>query len=345
MKNMNNKNCFLILAYTPSVEKELMLINLVRQIKEHDYPIVLVSHNLQSTTAINLVDHYLFDSNNDLLNYYPTKGDDFHPRIQYNMSVAGLSLRSSFTSRIKYHGLSAASLMFNGLMLAKSLGYQKCHMLEYDSYFESIDEFKENEDILNAHDSVHYFYGPHDCMIIGSCGSFNLDGYSNDELSWSNNKETIKSIINSLDNGINNGMVEIAICSLMHQRKNTYRKFEQNLHDSKITIDLSHKKVLDDQDRIEVIPFRLNDSVFVMIYMEKKVTSLEQTVRIIVNESAMFNNKLNNAGEWNYFRVCSFDELEKIIVMINDKVIKTFDFVNEIDKDFFHEHSVGNLLL
>lgn len=336
---MNNKSCFLIISYTPTLDREFVLVSLLRKIKNAGHSIVLATHNMPSSLACQYADYIVYDSNNEIINYYPKKDEEFHPKIFYNIHIPDFRLRSPFTSRIKYHGIAAASLLFQGLMSAKMFGFEKCHLLEYDSDFNSLEEFEENNILLDKYDSIHYFYGPHDCMIHGSIGSFNLNSYSYGELAWNENKERIKEIINSEDNDLNGGMVEVGVCELLHKSKNTFRKTQDNFINGGIVTDLSHKVVFDNKDYIEAIPFLIHDTVSMLLFFQKKSTNVEQKIQVIVNDAQIHTKVLHHENEWIYFNLCLIDELKTISVIWNNNVLKVFDFVNDIDKEIFSKLS------
>ena len=334
-----NTSCFLIISHTPSTDREFVLLSLLRKLKKLNYKVILATHTPPSSLAVEYSDYVIYDSNNELLNYYPQKGDDFHPKIFYNVSTDRFKIRSAFPSRIKYHGLAAASLLFNGLASAKMFGFEKCHLLEYDSDFETSSEFEENDILLDNYDSIHYFYGPSECMIHGSLGAFNLNSYTYEELAWNLNKERIKTIISSVNHSMNDGMVEVATCQLLHSSKNTYRKTQENFANGNVVTDLSHKLKFDEENYIEALPFMIENNVCMFIFFERMATENPQNIQVILNESIIHNRVLQHQSQWEYFTLCTLDELNTIKVVWNDKMIKKFDFINDIDKDIFSKLS------
>lgn len=336
--NIDN-SCFLVISHTPSPDREYVLLSLLRKLKKLNYKIILSTHTRPSSLAVEYADYVIYDSNNELLNYYPQMGDEFHPKIFYNVSTDKLKIRSAFPSRIKYHGLAAASLLFNGLASAKMFGFKKCHLLEYDSDFDTPTEFEENDILLDNYDSIHYFYGPSECMIHGSIGAFNLNSYTYDELAWDINKGKIKTIISSINHSMNDGMVEVAACELLHKPKNTYRKTQENFVNGNVITDLSHKIKFDQENYIEALPFTIGDDVCMFIFFERKATEDPQHIQIILNESITHSRVLHNQSQWEYFLLCTLDELSTIKVIWNDTVLKKFDFVNDIDKNIFSKLS------
>jgi len=336
---MNDKSCFLIIGYTPTEEKEFVLIELVRKLKKLNYKIILSSHNIPSSYTLKLVDHFIYDSTNEVINYHPVKNSNWYPQISYDLQLGNIRVVSNFTTAHKYHGLAAVSLLFNGLVTAKMLGFEKCHMIEYDSTFEHDGEFIENDLILNNYDSVHYFMGPSNGMVLGPMSSYNLNSYSYEELAWENVKPEIIKTISKQGNNINNGMVEVAIFNTLHKNKNSLRKLEETLASKTITTDLSHKLSLDQKNLIETIPFVIDNDVYVVAFYEKQITDNPEKITVIVNDSDVHRRILKSEGHWDYFRVCKIQELNTISVYHNDLLVKNFDFINDIDKEYFITHS------
>jgi hypothetical protein len=65
-----------------------------------------------------------------------------------------------------------------------------------------------------------------------------------------------------------------------------------------------------------------------------------QNVKILVNDSKILLRTLTYAGEWNTVPLCLFDELETITIILNNKVIHTYDFLNQIEKDHLKQMSI-----
>ena len=60
------KKCFLIVDYSNTKEKKDTLIELINDIKKHNYEIFLSSHVNHNTDITNLVDYFYYDKENTL---------------------------------------------------------------------------------------------------------------------------------------------------------------------------------------------------------------------------------------------------------------------------------------
>lgn len=339
---MNMKKiCYLIVGYAPTPQKEEALVSLLTKIKESGHPILLVMHNMPSPHVIDMVEYFFYDSNNEVTPYYPVKGDWFYPRIYNSINIGnGLQVWSQYSSNLKYHGLAAMSMMFQGLMIAKSLGYEICHMIEYDTEVKSLDEFIENENLLLDAASVYYFLGPTEPMIYCQIASYNLTNYDLQEFNWSTCRERIKEIVNDSSYGINSGMAEVAFYELLHTKKSSIKKQDSSLVQHKIATDLSGKDKLDWEDVVGLTPYiNENNHMYVIVHYCEKVKQGKRHAKVIVNNSDEYNLSVELYQEWITQPIGTIEQVKTIDFYIDDKFIKSYDFINDIDKHHFINHS------
>lgn len=340
---MNMKKiCYLVVGYAPTPQKEEALITLLKKIKESGHPILLVMHNIPSPHVIDMVEYFFYDSNNEVTTYYPVKGDWFYPRIYNSINITPESyIWSQYSSNLKYHGLAAMSMMFQGLMLAKSIGYDICHMLEYDTDVTSFDEFVENEELLQSAASVYYYLGPTESMIYCQIASYNLNEYSLDDFNWGAKREEVKKIVNSPEYGINSGMAEVAFYQLLHTKKSSIKKEDSSLVKNGFNIDLSGKFKLDQNDTISITPFIDGEgNMYVILYYESKITEGRKYGTVVVNTSNVYNMEVESSKEWAMHKIGTLDTVELVDFYMGGVLIKRYDFINEIDKQYFSVHSI-----
>ena len=337
--------CYIVVGYTPTVEKEEVLMALLRnlkKLKQSNTDIMLVLHNIPSESILNKVDHFIYDKNNDIIPYYPSIHDNFAPKIidKYYASN-GITVFSPYSSHGKYHGFAAMSLIFQGLLNAKSLGYDICHVVEYDTDVESLEEFIENEAIFrnSVYTSVFYYLGPDPHMTYCQVSSYNLNYYDINQFDWKLVRPKIKEIVARSIYGDNNGMSEIAFFELLHWCKTPFKKRLCNLTSNDITLDLSKVKALDATDLVSMVPY-IRDENIVSIFVSyiKNVKPGTRDLKFVVN-GIEINRTISGESEWFYFDVCEFSELKTIDFYVDGELTKQYDFINEIDKDHFYKKS------
>lgn len=334
----NNKSCFLILSYTDTIGKEFSLIRLVKKLKDMGHKIVLSSHMIPSSFVLDNIDHFIYDSDNDLRPMYPVKRNLFNPRVFLEIYTKYFGVKSKFTHKI-YHGLAVGSVMYNGLMTSKMLGFEKCHLLEYDSDLDGDSEFMENDRLLEQYDSIHYHTGISNDFAYIAIGSYNLSSYSFEELSWDLNKNKIETLLSSYSDNIGDGMIELAIYKTLHKPKNTLRKYEKNLSNGNIKLDLSNNTKFDKINDLDILFFMIEDSVNVIIVFKRKDKESNENLQFIVNDSIIHSKNFTYEGEWAYFSLCEFKDLKTIDVFNNSRLLKRYDFINEIDKNELKNYS------
>lgn len=340
----NAKVCYLVAAYTSTPEKESLLVSLLSKIKESGNDIILIQHNLPPSYIQEMADFFIFDKNNYVIDYYPVKNKSNFKCILYSkigVPEIGFRISTQYSSDLKYHGFAAMSLFFNGLMFAKTLGYDICHLVEYDTGLETLDEFIENETILKQtdHFSVSYHVNGHSPeMTYCQCSSYNLNSYSFDELDWSQKKELAFQIVDQDRFGANNSMIETAFYELLHKEKNSFRKSHDDFIKNNVKIDLS---LTLSEDCVASIPYvdKGTNQVNIFCLYKKKQKEGTRRLMFVVNGNPLYQ-ELASQGNWVFFPICNLDDLETIDFYLDDSLVKRYDFINEIDKIHFSHNSV-----
>jgi hypothetical protein len=336
----NKKTCFLVMSYTDTRGKEFCLINLIKKLKDLGHTILLSSHTMPSSFVLENIDHFIYDSNNQLVTLYPTKSSNFKPAGWATVSNNEFEVRTKF-AHLMYYSMSAASLMFNGLITAKNLGFEKCHLIEYDSTFDNDSEFIKNDSLLDDFDSIYYDLESFQDSIYMQVSSYNLTKYSYKDLSWNENKYDIEKILSQTGDNIAEGFLERAIFLKLHSTKKSLRKTHKDLiNNGNIQIDLSNNQKFDLDNILETFLYVDNNYVSMFLLFRHKDLEENQNVKILVNDSKILLRTLTYAGEWNTVPLCLFDELETITIILNNKVIHTYDFLNQIEKDHLKQMSI-----
>jgi len=334
------KKCYLITNYSPSEEKEQILSNLINSLRRFDEFafIILVSHNLPTKHVIDKVNYLVFDPNNELVDLCPSNKNNSFIELHYFFNLGDLKIRTQYCTNSTWHGFAAASMIFQGLTIAKSLGFSICHQIEYDSNILDYSEIIENEKILENHRSVYYELGPDPNMIYCQFASYFLEKYEYSELDWSNAKREISRIVSSTEYSYNSGMFEIAYFKILHSIGSKGKSINHN----SIEIDISHKLSLFHINYpMNCGPFMIGETVwfFTSKFLETNNTS---QLLIIVNGQKVIRRNFLKSTSWEYFPIdVSFEELENIQVIHDGQLIKEYDFINQINKSDFKFRSVG----
>ena len=143
------KEIILISAYTPDVERQDDLRNLVISLKDFKYRVCLVTHTSTPQDIIDRCDYFLYDKENEVL---------YDPEIKYWYNHTFKDIAFSFVdySTISTHMLPVFRMYLSGLMYLKSLGEEIVHMIEYDTIVKNKEMWDQNVEILKEKDAVFY---------------------------------------------------------------------------------------------------------------------------------------------------------------------------------------------
>jgi len=141
------KKCFLIVDYSDTKEKKDILIELINDIKKHNYEIFLSSHINHNTDITSLVDYFYYDKENTL-NY------DYEFKINKTFRTEDFEIVYKSFHKFSTHGFTIQRILLQPLILLKSLGYDIIHKIEYDNTFKSWDFINEFEQKLKKYDIV-----------------------------------------------------------------------------------------------------------------------------------------------------------------------------------------------
>lgn len=147
------KDIILIGDYSNTAEKKDLLFKLVDFFKKNQKEVMVSSHVIPDEIIMRKSDYFIYDKENKVLTDkqyigYSSFGCDF------------LELNSKLPARQNTF-LAVMRILFNGFTLAKTLGYDVVHYVEYDSSISDINEFNENLNIIknSEYNAVGYFNG------------------------------------------------------------------------------------------------------------------------------------------------------------------------------------------
>lgn len=153
MGNQYNEDIFVIDCWPDNKEKEEVLINLIDRLKNYNIPIILCGHYPVPSHIQEMVDYYLYDKNNDIINL-----NEFE---DYGVNSDRWTETSDYTVVNKvdfHHDYSIWLTMKNAFMFANQLGKKYIHFLEYDNLPDPIQYRQAFIEYVRNYQAVLYEY-------------------------------------------------------------------------------------------------------------------------------------------------------------------------------------------
>lgn len=154
--------CFVVFAHTGNEEKEIILNQSLKSIQKFGYPIVLASHLPVSLENQALVDYFIKDNDNlivdegDILN--PHNGSIIQSELYYVHDSFGGKTFSTNTFKKTYQA-GVFNLYINSLNLVRSLGFKNIILWEFD-FILGNDSFEKFLEIIREYSaSGHEYFG------------------------------------------------------------------------------------------------------------------------------------------------------------------------------------------
>ena len=323
------EDIILISAYCPTTQKMDKLRKLVNQLQifREKYDILIVSHTEIAIDIQNKVDLFLYDKKNELLTDWDlinqpwfSPGDGQDRRIQ-----SGL-----LTGRNTH--LAIWRMLILGFSLVKNIGYKKVHHIEYDCEILNDFEIEENSRLLNDYDFIYYkdIKETVDDILFGSFQSLKVESLPVDLLilNEDNIKDMIRKSFSKSPEGmfenilINNGKVKVKNRDLLEKNGN---KFATSENDETFNpwgvpyIDLKDNKVN------------------FIAWNTSKNNGVNYT--IIVNDDYILKVDKLLKDHWTILGLDYIENINKIIIIEDDKVRDTIKFNSNEHKELFKKIS------
>lgn len=320
------KDIVLITAYCPDYVREEKLRKLVTQLNKFrdTLDIMVVSHTPIPADIQKKVNFSFYDEKNELLTDWDLINQPWFAPGNGRVIQSGV-----ITGRNTH--LAIYRMWILSFSMLKNVGYKKVHVLEYDSEIKNIDDFIDNGKLLDEHNSVYYLDRKLNIsdIFFGSVFSIRVDKLPDDLISL--NEENIKQEIRN------------------HKSKSPEGMTQEKLHKM-------GKYVVKDRSAIETngnkfatsfeeewfnpwgVPFvDYNDNTFKFIgWNQAKEKGVKYN--IIVNDGKMHNMEVP-LGWWKMQDLGSWDEVNKIVVIEDDKLRNTFIVDTQEKKELFKKKS------
>ena len=322
------KELFLISSYTTNITQENQLRNLVFKLKEQNKDVFLITHSHTPDDIVKLCDYYFYDKDNILVPTYKTNGVWFHGNGDF-------VVESYFNVLNAYnYSVAFSKTLYHGLLISKELGYNNIHFLVYDTDFNSLEEFDNNNKLLEEYDGVFYAIrelhdnSPHEFLPAGYILSFNIDNFSFEELKFKKNQ-----LIEELGSILDGQMAEASIWKNIIKPKNFFKKHVTDVDESKLKLNLSDTTT---KSSIRNCMFFIaveeyTDNALVFALSENK-TPLNLSA--LINNSNYISYNLD-PQTWNLTWIGSFNEIHNAKFYKDSELIHEINFDNEDFKKEF----------
>jgi hypothetical protein len=329
-----NEEVILITAHTPDESRTEMLRNLVTKLKHHSKKIVISSHSKIAEDIIDLVDYFIYDSNNQLLIYNEPEGwikTTCTPNSSVIITKDSLYLGSPVLAHWR--------TLSNGLMLCKSVGFKYVHYLEFDTDINSIVEIDINTKLLKDGNANVVYTFPEDIEnpkpyfnLEGHYNVWNLEHYTFEELSF--NETLSRKILQD-----NQGCCEWAYYDFFIRNKPHLIKNQYTLPSKGIILDLHHNtwNLLSSRKLIEPT-----------LYVNKENNNIEFYLDNVFEESLNLNFIVNHSIEntqeilpyhWVNYPIYNLYEINSLLVYLNGSFLREIIFNNDNEREIFKKNN------
>jgi len=323
------KDLILITAYCPDEHRENILRNLVNSLLKFKdtFDTLIVSHTPIPFDIQNKVNYCFYDSKNEILTDWDLLNQPwFNPNNERR-------IQSSFLSGKNTH-LAIWRMMILGFSLAKNMGYNKVHHIEYDCNIENIEEFKNNSVLLDEFDSVIYIDSREnvDDILFGSFQSYLLP--------------TLDKFLINLDEGKIVEMIrqsETKSPELMLQKilEDSGKVFKKDRH----SLEVNGNKfgIIDGQVGVKFIPWavpfydKLNDTIGFVVWNTKNQNGVEHI--IILNNDRIVNIPTTLLNHWRLVNLGNVNEIQSILIIENGEIRNKFKLTSNEEIDIFKKSS------
>lgn len=308
----------LITAYTPSIDKQDKLRELIKKLKSFNYEVCLATHSSTPQDIIDRCEYFIFDKKNEL-NY------DLDIAYWIYYDTPGFRISHKQIGSMSTHIVPITRLVVGALSYLKSLNIGKVFMLEYDTIVQNDEIFKTLSNDLD-NNAISSFYSDEfnnkDIYFIGPIG-INLNLF-NPNLIPTETKNIIDIYRNYFTKEIFPVTERIHYDMMwgLHSIKWNDIEVAKNsliLETSRGTNGYGDKSYL----------FHLYDDK--LYFFCSNNTNEPWNFDIIING---VNNQITvDSHTWKWVPVINFDEVRNIKLLVNNTFIKEFDMSNEFDLD------------
>jgi len=331
------KEIVLISAYTPDVERQDNLRDLIKSLKDLNYRICLMTHTSTPSDIVDRCEYYVYDQENEIL---------FDPDIKYHFyfRLNGVTIRFKDYTSIATHMIPVFRMYLGGLSYLKAMGEEIVHMIEYDTIVKNKIVWDKNNKLLEEKDAVlyslprFYSYNNLDCVI--GFQSVNLKNIQFNSLRFSQSelKDQYKDYFQSQKFPIFERIIF----------DNIWSKLDYHLIDLSSEKDLEESFILNlvrvgttsGTPSLEKTNIHYHDNKFQFFHYNDS-SNLNKFL-IIINKDKILNFEIQPTY-WNWIPL-DYDEIYHIQIFKNDVLLKELDLTTEEGRDWIFKHSYVDTL-
>lgn len=309
------KDLILVKAYCPDKKRQDLLENLIKSLPSDQFDILITAHTPISKHIQDQVNYVFYDQENPL--YHDMESAPFY--------WDQLKNRNGYIYHTKLHNplhiLAILRLERFGYQIAKMLGYNKVHSLEYDALVLNSSIFNINNTLLDSYSAVIYkneALGSN--LMHGSFKSVNVNQLSNELLEYDELK--IKNYFKISKPGNLPEKYVFDLFSKLNIIKQPSNKFTSFI---KAGLNSSAKALF------QIIPHIKDGNLFLYYYNDSHNDSITFTLQLNNNIEEITINPL----VWVYKPLGVFKDFSYIKVTIQDKLYFELDFNKDNNREIF----------
>ncbi len=331
------KEIVLISAYTPDVERQDNLRDLIKSLKKFNYRVCLITHTSTPQDIIDKCDYFIFDKENEIL-YDPNM------KYHYYFYLNDLSIRFKDYISMATHMIPVFRMYLGGLSYLKSMGEEIIHMIEYDTIVKNRNIWDRNLEILKEKDAVFYsfprFYENDKLKCVYSFQSLNVKNIPHKFLNFNKSE-----LINQYSQYVNEEKVPIferMIFDNMWSKLNFHLEklsSEEDLEES-FTTNIIRVGTTSDTPPVEKTNINYYNNKF--HFFHHNDSSSSNNFLVIINKDKILNFEIQPTY-WNWIPL-DYDEIYHIQIFKNNVLLKELDLTTKEGRDWVFKHSYANIL-
>ena len=307
------KDLIIIGAHCPDKERKNLLNKCIDSLfpLKNDFDILVCSHTEIPSYIIDKIDYFFYDKNNELiydLNYINQPW--FSP-------FEGNTIYSTYTTGYSTY-LAAYRLFIGGFGLAKTLGYNKIHWIEYDSLINDYSEIYNNNTLLNEYGSIVYKkeYKNFENNLSYPNGSFmsiNLSKLDKTFLEYNKNK-----LLSLIENSYSKTNEKVTEDILTKNNSQLVKDFNILKKKGIITGLSSFTKKDDLNDWIVPYYDTKTGKLNVIVWNSKKDYPINTS--FIINQEKIITINNINKYQWSIREVDDINNVNEILIIVDNKI-------------------------
>jgi hypothetical protein len=314
-----NSEIILITAYTPSIDKQDNLRELVKTLKSFKYEVCLITHSSTPQDIIDRCDYFIFDKKNE---------------VNYDLDIAYWIFYDTPRFRISHKQIGSMSthivpitrLVIGGLSYLKTLNYEKVYMMEYDSIVYTDEIFKKMAlDLDNT--SITSFYSDNlnnkEQFLFGPISGFKLQ-----DIELSRLPTNADMLMDLYRTAFNDSILPVTEKIYYNMLWSGYTITWNYLNDFSPGIKFDNSRNLNGYGDKSYLFHCYDDKLH---FFCSNNTNEHWKFDIIINGN---NNQITvDSNTWKWIPLLNFNEVQNIKLLLNNTFIKEFDMQNQYDVD------------